>query len=470
MEAPAGFSIRKTWTRSTLRRGLIRANSSLSSFGATLLAWIAASAFAQWAYASPRGQRSLALSESAFFLTWVLDAITHSRTRHLVQQLLPRGEALVWGVVATLGVGFWSISLFSIPELLLLLAAVVLGFEAMTDGSVSLTSAATGGLLALTGLLFWTAASTLVTGAPVRPFVTRVGRWLTLLVVLLAIDTERDVERLLRVAAAAAVLLSLLTLVATVVDLPVEPRTIPPRTFGPVAMPVGRVIPVPLSFGIFGMILLFPLPYLVLRGWRERSWFPFAGAGVIALAVVIGQSRSTYLALAAAIGTLSIAGFVRVVANGPSRWRRAIGIGGVAGALIMIPVSVIGARILIAAGRINYVRRLEQIRQGIESLMALPVFGTGPRQFQAVTGADNVLHVAWLRVGVETGLIALLLMGVAAYIATRQLVRTVVNDRSWIAVAVLAGLAAVAVEASFQGSFGRPTWVVLALGLSAPWR
>jgi hypothetical protein len=373
-------------------------------------------------------------------------------------------------MVATLALGFWSISLFSIPELFLLLAVVALGTETITDGSVSLTPAALIGLFALTGLLIWTAASIVVTGAPVRPFVTRVGRWLTLLVVLLAIDTERDVERLLRVAAAAAVLLSLLTLVATVVDLPMEPRTIPPRTFGPVTMPVGRVIPVPLAFGIFGMILLFPLPYLVLRAWRERSWIPLAGAGVVVLAVVIGQSRSTYLALAAAAITLAIAGAAWIVAEGPPKWRRAVGVGGIVGTLATLPIAVIGTQILIAAGRANYVRRLEQVRTGIMVLIDRPLFGTGPRQIQAVSGVDNVIHAAWLQLGAEVGLVALALMGVAAYLTVRQVVRTAVDERSWFAVAVLAGIAAIAVEASFQGSFGRPTWIALAIGLSAPWR
>jgi cytochrome bd-type quinol oxidase subunit 1 len=98
------------------------------------------------------------------------------------------------------------------------------------------------------------------------------------------------------------------------------------------------------------------------------------------------------------------------------------------------------------------------------------LFGTGPRQFQALSGVDNVIHAAWLRLGVEIGLVALVLMSITAYLATRQVIRTAVNERSWVAVAVLAGMIAVAIEASFQGSFGRPTWVVLALGLSAPWR
>jgi hypothetical protein len=393
-----------------------------------------------------------------------------SRTHHLIEQLLPRGEVLVWGVIATLALGFWSVSLFSIPELFLLLAAFALGFEVITDGSVSLTSAAVGGLVALTGLLIWTALSTVATGAPVRPFVTRAGRWLTLVVVLLAIDTERDIERLLDIAAAAAVVLSLMTLVATVVQLPMEPRTIPPRTFGPVVMPVGRVIPVPLAFGIFGMILLFPLPYLLLRGLRERSPWPLAGVGVVVLAVVIGQSRSTYLALAAAMTVLVIAGAVWAVAEGPPRWRRAVGVGGIVGTLIAVPVAVVAGQILIAAARANFVRRLEQARAGFRVLADRPLFGTGPKQFQTLSGVDNVIHAAWLQLGVELGLVALVLIGVTGYLATRQVVRTAVNERSWVAVAVLAGMIAVAVEASFQGSFGRPTWIVLALGLSAPWR
>jgi hypothetical protein len=475
METQAGSWVRRVWARSGLQRLLVHvdariADSWLSVLGATLLGWIKSSVFVRWASASPHGQLSVELSESMLFPPELLDAVKRSKTRQLAQRLLPQGGVLVWGVVATLALGFWSVSLFSIPELLLLLAAIVLGIETITDGSVSLTSAAVGGLLAMTGLLIWTALSTLATGAPVRPFVTRMGRWLTLVVVLLAVDTERDIERLLSVAAAAAVLLSLLTLLAIVVDLPMEPRTIPPRTFGPVTMPVGRVLPVPLAFGIVGMILLFPWPYLVLRGWRERAWGPLAGAGVIVLAVVIGQSRSTYLALVAAVTTLTIAGATWISVEGPPRWRRAISVGGLVGTLIAIPAAAVGARILIAAERVNYVRRLEQARAGITTLADRPVFGTGPRQFQAVSGADNVIHAAWLRLGAEIGIVALVLVGVTAYLATRQVVRTAVSDRSWIAVAVLAGMAAVAVEASFQGSFGRPTWIVLALALSAPWR
>lgn len=475
METLGRSWVRETWTRSSVRQLLLRADrrladSSLSAFGGALLRWAGASALARWACASPRGRISIALLQSAFLSAGLSDSVEGAKTRRLIERLLPRGEVLMWGAVATLGLGFWSISLFSLPELLLVLAAVVLGVEAIADGSVSLTSAAVGGLLAMTALLVWTAASILVTDAPVRPLVTRMGRWLALVVVLLAVDTERDAERLLSVAAGAAILLSLLTLVATVVDLPMEPRTIPPRTFGPVTMPVGRVIPVPLAFGIFGMLLLFPLPYLVLRGLRERSWLPLAGAGLVVLAVVVGQSRSTYLALAAATITLALAGGAWIVMDGPTRWRRAIGVGGIVGTLVAIPVAAVGARILIAAERSNYVYRLEQARAGIMILVERPLFGTGPNQFQAVSGADNVIHAAWLQLGAEIGLVAVALVGVTAYLATRQVVRTAVGDRSWIAVAVLAGMAAVAVEASFQGSFGRPTWIVLAVGLSAPWR
>jgi hypothetical protein len=475
METWRSSWIRNAWAQSGVRALLLRVDawvteSSLSALGAALVGWVEASAIARWARAAPHGQVSISLSESGLLPADLLGAVERSKTRQLVQRLLPRGEVLVWGVVATLGLGFWSVSLFSIPELLLVLAAVVLGIEAMTDRTVSLTPAAIGGLLAMTGLLVWTAASILATNAPIRPLVTRMGRWLAFLVVLLAVDTERDVDRLLSVAAAAAVLLSLLTLAATVVELPMEPRTIPPRTFGPVTMPVGRVLPVPMAFGIFGMILLFPLPYLVLRGWREHSWGSLAGAGVIVLAVVIGQSRSTYLAVAVAATVLAIAGGVWAVAEGPPRWRRAIGVSGLVGTLIAIPSSVIGARILIAAERINYVRRLEQARLGLVALADRPVFGTGPEQFQSVAGADNVLHTAWLGLGAEIGLVALLLVGMAAYLATRQVVRTAIYERSGLAVVVLAGMAAVAVEASLQGSFGRPTWIVLAIALSAPWR
>ncbi len=374
-------------------------------------------------------------------------------------------------LIVSLPLGPFEVGMFSLPDVLVLVTVVVLGLDALRRGALQRTTASIGAVVAITALLGWMAGSIAATGASVRELTQPIGHWLLLCAVVLYVDNHRDAERVLLAGAVAAAGIAVLTLLATVVQLPMEPRTLRPRTFGPIRMPVGRVYPLPLSFGILGMFLLYPAPYLAVRGWQERSRIALGGAGAVVLAVVITQSRSTYLALAAAVGILALAGVCWTLVHGPTHWRRRMGFGALVGGTVSLPIALLGARTLIRAGRRTFVARLGQVREGVLLMLDRPLFGTGPGQFREVVEIRHVIHTAWVRLGAESGVPALALFLVAVYVGVRQLVRTATQtERATLAIVLLAGGTAVAIEASFQGSFGRPTWVVLGLAVTAPWR
>ncbi|MFB6102264.1 MAG: O-antigen ligase family protein [Haloplanus sp.] len=443
---------------------------SRQTVGATILAYGRESALYRWATARSEGFVSIHLGGARFLPESLLAAVASSTLLAPIIETRRSSDILMVALIASLPLGSYEVALFSLPDVLLLLTSGVLGLQALRRRRLRVTAASLGTIAATTGLLLWMSVSIALTNASPLSLTQPIGHWLLLVVIVLYVDDTSDVHRILSAAAVAAVGVAFLTLLGAVVQLPTEPRTIPPRTFGPVTMPVGRVRGVPLAFGILGMFLLYPAPYLAVRGWRDRSLGALGGVGGIVLAVGITQSRSTYLALAAAIGVLAVTGIGWIIAFGAPRWRRRVGIASVLGGIASIPVALVGARILIAAGRVNFVRRLRQIRQGLSTLLARPLFGTGPDQFQSSTGAENVIHAAPIRLGAESGLPTLVAFLAAVYLGVRQLVRTAFTSRHRsLAVVVAAGAAAVAVEAVFQSSFGRPTWVVLALAVTAPW-
>jgi len=462
-----------TWRSSSLALLLRRVDDSLArqQVGSTLIAWARGSVLHAWATDDSTGKVSIDLGNTVVVPASIRDAVQSSSLFSPVRRSPRVVDVLMAALVASLPLGSYEVAIFSLPDILVLVTSAVLAFRVVADGALRLTRAAVGGVLAVTAVFLWMSVSTAVTDAPVRSLTQPFGHWLLLVVVVLYVKRSRDVHRLLAVASAAAVGVALLTLLAAVVQLPTEPYTIPPRTFGPVTMPVGRVRGLPLAFGILGMFMLYPAPYLALRAWQDHSLSSAGGFGTIVLAVVITQSRSTYLALVAAIAVLGVAGILWVIAFGPPRWRRRVGLTSVVAGLLSVPVILIGTRVLINAGRLNFLRRIRQLRGGASIVLERPLFGTGMAQFRAATNVDNVIHTAWFRLGVEVGLPALIAFVAAVYLGFRQLVRTATcTEHRSLAVVALAGAAAVAVEASFQGSFGRPTWVILGIAVTAPWR
>ena len=214
------------------------------------------------------------------------------------------------------------------------------------------------------------------------------------------------------------VTIGLLTIVHVIVPLPFGKETAPVRSIGPIY----RTFGVDMKYATYGIMASFAVPYLTIVSIVPERFFDkkcqksvrngaLIGLLVIVSAIIIGQSRSTYISLTAVTGTLSFLVPIFVIQK-----RRPIHFivqyaaptvlfAGICATVILFFVSVTSGIFNLGvsvpqAGPIQ--ARYQQYLLAIQTMVEQPLFGVGARYIWAIN-SNHTVHNLWLLVGTWSG-------------------------------------------------------------------
>lgn len=360
------------------------------------------------------------------------------------------GAAMALQVFNTVGV----IGPASIADLALFgAAAVVVMWQVLDNDPWIAASARPLGLLMGT-LIVW-----LVIGGEGWHVTQFLGFAAVFVVIVLSVRSTADMEMALWGLFVGAVVASVLTIYAAVFDPDCCGRMVRSRLPRPVNLPRVMGVPGTGSFAAFGTYLVAPLPFALLKWSRRRTPALTAGIACVAVALVILQTRSVYLATTVACSILVVGMFGRRL------WRAGFRFAGVS-ASIFGAVGVAAAAAAWVLYRISpdtVTLRALQYRTAVEVIVLHPFTGVAPpvvRYFP--TG--NVPHNVVLFIGVVAGIPAIVLFGTLVILAVSGSARAVRDGPVTVGLGVIAGLAGALTAVSLSVGFGRAIWVLIGLG------
>jgi O-antigen ligase len=122
---------------------------------------------------------------------------------------------------------------------------------------------------------------------------------------------------------------------------------------------------------------------------------------------------------------------------------------------------------LINIGKVTLYTRVEQYIAAIEGMRLKPLFGAG--QAYRFSVPDTQIHNAYLKLGAENGIPALLIVTILTILLLVALWRTIqiTNGTNRLcAIAVYAGVIGVIIESQFVAGFSRIGWIWFAFAAS----
>jgi len=306
---------------------------------------------------------------------------------------------------------------------------------------------------------------TLIHSGSPRRVVTFGGYFLFTTAIFLYVDSERDLQWLLHAAFLSAVLISVLTIIHIFFlypnGFPFGDRYRGMRTVAGITLPFQRSLGVDMTYGSFGMYVMAATPYYTYIGLKKRSKGCLLGVATVLFAVLLSQSRSTWVAAGGATAIVIVGYLIKI----HKPYFREMGI--VIGAFGILSSPLI-ARILIQVRPDTFTSRLSQYRSGIEIAKLFPLFGAGFGNLRQFYQGPHDIHSAFVNLTTRTGIPSLLLvLGIWVIVLLFLLRGMHGSDKKYaFAIALLASLCAVFIESNFQPGFTKTTWVVLALALS----
>lgn len=377
-------------------------------------------------------------------------------------------DILVQLTILTVPFGVFSIETgfvnLSLPNLLIILTIIYFTITVILTGDVRLSKPQ----LSVLGLLCITTVTILISlaiqqGSP-RRLVTYIGYLLITTILFVYIDSIPDVERVLRAAFLSAVAVSVLTIVHSVtypIGLPFGQAYIGQRTVVGVTVPFQRTIGLPaISYGAFGMMLMISTPYYTYEGIKNRSKLTLFGVSLVLLAVLISQSRSTWVATGLAVFVVVSGYFVR-------EYNRKFTIAYILSVFIpsvLLLPSVVESLVSIRSRTLSV--RIEQYQVAINLLQSYPTTGVGLGNIDRFYTTYSI-HSEFLRIGAEAGVIALLAIVAVWTISILFVARGMFssNNRYMLAVGIIGSISAMVIEANMAPGFSKAPWIVLAVGL-----
>jgi hypothetical protein len=275
--------------------------------------------------------------------------------------------------------------------------------------------------------------------------------------------TIEDVETIMWGVLAGAILASVLTLFSILIAPEFGGRVAGSRGIGPLPE-LPRTIGVPIgSFGSWATYVLAPLGFAVARWYQTRTRWLLVPVGVILSAVILNQTRATYLALAVLTTVVVIGLYGRRLWN--VGWRNAgasvfvLGGGGIA-------ATVVGWR-LYAVNPTNALRRFRQFERALVLIADNPLVGMTPPIIQHFPVTNNIPHNVVLLVGVVGGVPAVTILLTTFVIAAAGLwygyTRGSERVRT-LSLGVAAGWAATLTSLSLAPGFTRAFWLLVGVG------
>lgn len=272
-----------------------------------------------------------------------------------------------------------------------------------------------------------------------------------------------DLETIMWGVLVGATLASVLTLFSILVAPEFGGRVAGSRGIGPLPE-LPRTIGVPIgSFGSWTTYVLAPLGFAVVRWYQTRTQWLLVPIGIIFSAVILNQTRASYLALAMLAVVVIFALYGRRLWD--TGWRNAgasllvLGGGG-------ITATVVGWR-LYAVNPANALKRFRQFERAFVLIADSPLVGVTPPVLQHFPVTDNIPHNVVLLVGVVGGvpavtlLLAIFVMAAAGlwygYTQGSERVRM-------LSLGVGAGWAATLTSLSLAPGFTRAFWLLVGIG------
>lgn len=296
-----------------------------------------------------------------------------------------------------------------------------------------------------------------------RRTITIFGYILLIGVISFGVRNEYELRRLIHLVFLSSILVCLIAVMSSVFSINLGGSLIYARSIFGLQIPFTRTSGIPISHGEFGMYTLSTVPLYIVYGLRSRNPLYLGGVGVIVFSVIfILQSRSTWLALFTGIVVLTL--FLQPKLLSQSSVARKLTILRKVGFLLTPVVGIGLIWVVISIGQ-SIDLRAQQIATSIKLLYNQP-FGYGWGNIQPFFERNALPHNAFLRYGVETGLISLLALIGIYVVVVRDLLRVVFlqhPEKHLMAVGLLAGLSAVFIEASNLVGFGKSGWMWVAI-------
>lgn len=254
-----------------------------------------------------------------------------------------------------------------------------------------------------------------------------------------------------------------------------------PLSFGEFVFPLNRTTGYPMSYGGYGILNVSVLPLAVLslvrgKGLYSSRWIALLVSVLVLLAVVISQSRSTWLAVGTAFGIMLFSATYRT-------WRKKAVF---AWLVAIATLSIFGVGFawnlgvdLYEANSISIQQRYDQYAAALKMLRSNPVAGIGYGQFsklyepidvpwETAAGA-RMLHNYFLNKAVATGIIGPLLTSfLLAWIVSvywRSIQQKGEEISGWFMVGLLSSLVGVLIEMCFYpgGSGIKIFWILVGI-------
>jgi O-antigen ligase len=308
------------------------------------------------------------------------------------------------------------------------------------------------GLLAV--LMFQMSAMTIVNSGYPRRIVTYFGYLLFVVAIMIYCDSYTDINRLIWAGFLSAFSISLLT----IVHASTYPVGIP---FGGTyhqsrVIPIKRAIAPSLTYGTFGMFIMMSLPYHIINIKNSKK-VKLTMIGIISLAILISQSRSTWIAVV--LGLFSI--FTIILHR--SDIQRELKI-----FLILTP-SILFALILPVLLEIRSpAQRITQVLVGLEIIGDNLLTGVGPGNLQSYHELDVSIHNSFINLAARSGILSLAIVLMVWSLAIYTLVNNIINDRFLILSMCLFGsFVAVIIETNLTTAFSKVPWIIVAIAVTS---
>jgi len=326
-------------------------------------------------------------------------------------------------------------------------------------------------LLAGFAILFgWQAISAFLNPGFAVYFFLRNGSYLAIIAVIVTyVNSRRELWLVLIVGFSTAVIASVLTIISSVFYIEIGMRIISSRSIGGRSIPFARTIGVPLTFGGFGIYLLGTLPSFSLLYIKTRRRVLLLAIGVVALGIIVPQTRSTWVATIVAFGAIVTVIYLKGLQSTVGAERVLFYGVGLAAFCIMVFVANEAVSALIKVNSSTLWSRIAQYQASIKSIISHPFVGVGESNIREITPTGQQPHNAFLHMAASAGLPAgLLLLSLPAIVIIRGFRAALGGSETYhlLALGAFAAGTAIFIDAQFITSIGKVGWLWLAVAAS----
>jgi O-antigen ligase len=277
-------------------------------------------------------------------------------------------------------------------------------------------------IVLLSLFLIWYILSSVTAEFPVRHLSLAKTVALVLVVTVagcIGISSQRRLHKIILTLVGLTVVIGSLTILHVITPLPFGMDFSPGRSIGPIY----RTFGVRMKYATYGIMASIALPYLVITSIEPGIFSPkewessirrgsFAGLLVIVGAIVIGQSRSTYISLMIIIGTLSFLLPVFVIQKKrPLHYVIQFAAPAILFAGVFTIITILIASVSFDVFDVEMVisnigsiqARFEQYMLAVQAMINQPLFGVGARYIWAIN-SNHTVHNLWLLVGTWSGI------------------------------------------------------------------